>query len=471
VAFSLKRRLTAIVIGIFLASWLLSAVATTLAARVVVYREIDRVLASILLAAESVSHAMSGDLSPLRKVYVKDMVPVDYADGAANGTPDRPARVRLHQRLYEGGLGVPSVNIWLNDVQILVGDETPGFPAPRDDTRQGEATHVTIDGNVWRIMYRRSNFDRSWIAAGIQSKKAQIDGSQLLLQMLLPLTLVIPLTGLALYYGITQGLYPLRRLTLDIERRREQAALEPLPLQGVPLELAPVVNSLNHLLERLAETLENEKRFTANAAHELQTPLAAISTEVQLCHRLLTDPENRRMVDRIRVRVERASHSVRQMLILARLDPQHRLATEPLMLSELILEVASELGHIASERQLELDLAFDEAAPVNVNRETVLILLRNLLSNAFRYTPAAGTVRVSLVKGLLTVANNSAHIADTERLTHRFFRGSSDTGTGGGPGAGLGLSIVKRICELHGIALVLEYDEGDRRFTVSLDLS
>src|SRR6185369_7997832 len=104
---------------------------------------------------------------------------------------------------------------------------------------------------------------------------------------------------------------------------------------------------------RLADTLENEKRFTANAAHELQTPLAAISTEVQLCHRLLADSESKRMMERIRVRVERASHSVKQLLILARLDPHNSLPMQPQQLAELIREVASELGHIASERQLE----------------------------------------------------------------------------------------------------------------------
>jgi signal transduction histidine kinase len=471
VARSLKRRLTAIVIGIFVASWLLSALATSLVARVVVYREIDRILESILLAAESVSQSLSGDLRPLRRIYEKNMVPVQDTDRPTDKTPGRPALVRLQQNLYAGGLGVPSMNIWFADTQLLIGNDTPAFPPPHAGTREGAATQVNIDGNTWRIMYRRDTGNHTWIAAGIQSQQAQFDGTQLLLQMLRPLMVVIPLTGLALYYGIARGLFPLRRLAQDIERRQDMATLHPVHTGDAPLELVPVVDSLNHLLARLADTLENEKRFTANAAHELQTPLAAISAEVQLCHRLLTDPESRRMMERIRARVERASHSVRQLLILARLDPQDSLAMEPQLLSELIREVASELGHIASERQLELILDIDEQIPVHGNREALLILLRNLVSNAFRYTPPAGMVRIAVGAGTLTVENDSKPIADPNRLADRFFRGSGDTGDGAGPGAGLGLSIVKRVCELHGIILTLNYLDCEQRFIVSLALS
>lgn len=466
---SLKRRLTAIVISIFVASWLLSAVATWLAARVVVHREIDRVLESVLLLTESTADSLRGDLQPLRRIYEKDMVPVDAVTGrgAAQGK-EQVRLVRLRQNLYAGGLGIPSVNLWFSAMQLLVGADTPPFPFPTDSIREGQAVDVNIDGRDWRIIYRRSADRQIWMAAGIESKKAQLDGTQLLLRMLLPLALLIPLTVIALYYGIARGLVPLRHLAADIRHRRED--LTGLSVADAPRELVPVVESLNELLARLADTLENEKRFTANAAHELQTPLAAINAEVQLCQRLLADDTSQRMMERIRARVERATHSVRQLLTLARLDPCESLPTVPQALPDAIREVASELGHIASERSLELTLDIDTDCTVAADREALLILLRNILSNAFRYAPVAGVVKITIDARTLAVENDSPIVDDIERLTDRFYRGV-DNDDGIGPGAGLGLSIVKRICELHDFALALSYDERRERFVATLHLS
>lgn len=466
-AHSLKRRLTAIVISIFIASWLLSAIATSLAARVVVHREIDRVLESVLLLAESTAGSLNGDLQPLRKVYEKNMVPVEVAASTASQKKDKKQLVRLHQNLYAGGLGVPSVNIWFSSLQLLVGQNTPPFPYPGDTVREGQAINAKIDGKDWRIIYRRSNDQQIWMAAGIESQKAQLDGTQLLLRMLLPLAILIPLTALALYYGIARGLLPLRRLATDIKQLQDTVSPAAVSSADAPLELVPVVESLNALLARLADTLENEKRFTANAAHELQTPLAAINAEVQLCQRLLKDDASQGMMERIRVRVERAAHSVRQLLILARLDPQEALPATMQPMPDMILEVASELGHIASERRLELVLDIDTECCVPVDREALLILLRNIISNAFRYTPACGTVSIKIDAATVTVENDSPLIDDPARLTDRFYRGV-DTDDGIGPGAGLGLSIVKRICELHGIALALSYDDNRHRFITTL---
>lgn len=466
-AHSLKRRLTAIVIGIFIASWLLSAIATSLAARVVVHREIDRVLESVLLLAESTASSLSGDLQPLRRIYEKNMVPVAAAAPAGQQQTGRTQLVRLHQNLYAGGLGIPSVNIWFSSMQLLVGENTPPFPRPGDKVREGQAVNAEIDGRAWRIIYRRSADRQIWLAAGIESRKAQLDGTQLLLRMLLPLTLLIPLTALALYYGIHRGLVPLRRLAKDIKQRQDTASLAAVSAIDAPLELAPVVESLNALLDRLADTLENEKRFTANAAHELQTPLAAVSAEVQLCQRLLQDDASLDMMERIRARVERAAHSVRQLLILARLDPQESLPTALQPLADMIREVASELGHIASDRRLELTLDVDPECRVAAEREALLILLRNIVSNALRYTPPSGSVVITVRDGALTVDNDSPPLDDLARLTDRFYRGA-DTDDGIGPGAGLGLSIVKRICELHDIALTLRHDADRRRFIAAL---
>jgi signal transduction histidine kinase len=464
---SLRRRLTLSVVAIFIASWVVAAIVTTLAARVVLLAEIDRTLDGILRVAESVGRPLvAGELKSLSQRFTDNMVPVVPGRGPREGTPDDPAQVRLREGMI-AGLGVPSLNVWVGGIQILVGERTPAF-APWRDVVPGQAATQEIDGEAWRVMYRHDATAGVWYAAGLARRQAQFDGAQLLLRMLLPLALIIPLTVLALYFGIARGLRPLRALAALIEGRRRRQSFEPVAAGGVPEELGVVVEALNHLLARVASMLENEQRFTANAAHELQTPLAAITAEVQLCQRQLQDARGREMLDRIFARVQRASHSVRQLLLLARLDPQDALATEPLPVLALLQDVLSELGHLAAERRLQLEIEVPETLRLPANREAFLILLRNLVSNAFRYAGDGGVVRVEgSARGLL-IENDASPVAEPARLVDRFYRGAGADRPGQAPGAGLGLSIVKRICELQGLALELEYRADVARFRVSV---
>ncbi len=463
---SLRRRLTVTVIAIFIVSWLLVAGATTLAARVVLLKELDRVLEGILLVAESVGRPfMSGELQALQSRFSANMVTVDPRRSISDGTPDNPVQVRLREQVLTSPFGTPSLNVWVGGIQLLVGEQTPPFAAYAH-MPAGEPVVQRVAGEEWRVMYRHDPTNRIWYAVGIATGRASFDARQLLLRMLLPLALIIPLTVLALYLGIARGLGPLRLLAGELEQRRQRRSLEPLAGAEIPDELRPVIAALNELLSRLGATLENEQRFTANAAHELQTPLAAISTEVQLCRRLLEDSASQQMMVRIEARVERATHSVRQLLILARLDPQDAVETEILDLHALSQHVLSELGHIAAERDLRLDFSVPPEATISANREALLILLRNLVGNAFRYTPPGGAVSLAATPDSLQVTNDSAYIERPEQLAYRFARGpqASDEPAG----TGLGLSIVKRICELHGFSLKLSFDSGRGRFVVAV---
>ncbi len=461
---SLRRRLTATVIAIFVISWLLVAGATTVAARVVLLNELDRVLEGILLVAESVGRPfMSGELQALQSRFSENMIAVDPGRQIDSGTPDDPVQVRLREQMLTSPFGTPSLNVWVGGIQLLVGDHTPAFSG-HAEMPVGEPVIQLIDGEEWRVMYRRDEENRIHYAVGIATGRARFDARQLLLRLLLPLALIIPLTVLALYLGIARGLGPLRSLAGALARRRQADSLEALSTARIPEELQPVVAALHELLGRLAATLENEQRFTANAAHELQTPLAAISTEVQLCRRLLGEGEGRDMMARIEERVQRASHSVRQLLVLARLDPQGAIDTAPLDLHALTQEVLSELGHIAAERELVLDFAVPPGHPIRANREALLILLRNLIGNALRYTPRGGGVRIDADARGLRISNDSAPVDDPASLAERFARGPH--GEDAPAGTGLGLSIVRRVCELHQFRLHLNWDPEQRRFVV-----
>lgn len=463
---SLKRSLTLRSIGIMLASWLALAIMATVAVQTFLLREVDRVLDTVLLTAESVGGSFTGEMTPLQRIFDERMVPVE------SGFPSRSGE-RLVMRIRDAGEPrrqvVPSMNIWMGGALLLVGDETPVFDEPVTGTPERKAVNQLIEGDVWRVMYHYDGRADGWYAVGVRRQRALFDGAGLLLQMLLPLVVVIPLTVLALYYGVNRGLRPLQRLVFEIDRRRRNASLEPLDKGDAPLETRPVVEAMNHWLARLSDTLENEKRFTANAAHELQTPLAAISTEVQLCRRILDDPESLRMLDRIRARVERASHSVRQLLQLARLDPQTAIALETVDLQALLDEVLQEVAGTGLERGVSVRVRIPAGTALRANREAMYILLRNLVANALQYADADSVAELCFDEHVLSIRNDAPAVDDTDRLFDRFHRGH--TSGDAAFGSGLGLSIARKISELHGFLLSVEYRRPERRFVVLLDTS
>jgi signal transduction histidine kinase len=291
-------------------------------------------------------------------------------------------------------------------------------------------------------------------------------GGSTLLRAITPLLVIMPVSIVILLWGVGRGLRPLDELAARIEDRRP-AALDPIDPAGVPREILPVVTSLNGLLDRLQRALVSEQRFTSNAAHELQTPLAAIKAEVQRCQRKASGNDDRIMLERIDARVSRAVDTTAQLLILARLDPETEFKVGPVVLSDLVVDLVAEEGDLVSERRLEIRVEEDPDAVVHGHAEWLKILVRNLLSNAFKFTPEHGGVVISIERRgpgqvAFSVINDCHPIGDEELLllTDRFFTLPGQEGAG----VGLGLSIVKRIAELHGATLQLREDRGRRQF-------
>ena len=231
-----------------------------------------------------------------------------------------------------------------------------------------------------------------------------------------------------------------------------------------------MVDSLNDLLQRLDYALESEQRFTANAAHELMTPLAAIKTEVQLCQRRLRGTDSADMLERIAARVDRASHTVEQLLTLARVDPDTPLPQETVALGRLLSDAVADSAHVALERSVEVLLDDPEALEIQGSQESLAILLRNLLINAFRYAAPGSTVTVALERregvAILEICNDCEPLSEAEfrRLEERFYRLPGSDGLG----AGLGLSIVRRIADQHGARFVASPREDGRGFCAKL---
>lgn len=266
-----------------------------------------------------------------------------------------------------------------------------------------------------------------------------------------PLAAALPALALAIWLGVGAGLRPLGDLRRELARRgaRDLARLD---TARTPVEIEPLVTELNRLFGRIDEALERERRLTADAAHELRTPLAALSTQAQVARRAASDAARNEALDAIVAGAERAARLIEQMLTLARLESgQGEGAMQRSDLRELARAALAEAAPFALTKRI--DVALEDSAPVEVAGYPGLlqILLRNLVDNAVRYTNAGGRVRVT-VSGdsrvaRLEVSDSGPGVAPQElaRLGERFHR----LAAAGETGSGLGLSIVLRIAELH----------------------
>ena len=267
----------------------------------------------------------------------------------------------------------------------------------------------------------------------------------------LPLLLVAPFMAAAAWWLTALALRPLRRVAADVQRRDEQS-LAPLPTAGLPDEVAPLVAALNALLQRLGQSLDTQRAFVADAAHELRSPLTALKLQVQLLRRAGSEAERSAAAEALAAGIERAARLVEQLLALARSEPGATAAApQRLDLSELVREVVAAAVPLAQARGTHFELLAEAPVFVRGDRAALSALVRNLADNAVRYAPpgARVEVRVSQADGMATlqVDDSGPGIppAERERVFDRFYRrGQVDE-----PGTGLGLAIVRAVAQRH----------------------
>jgi two-component system OmpR family sensor kinase/two-component system sensor histidine kinase QseC len=270
-----------------------------------------------------------------------------------------------------------------------------------------------------------------------------------------PLLVLAPFMAAAAWWLTVLALRPLRRVAAGV-RERDAQSLEPLPAAGLPDEVAPLVGALNALLQRLSRSLDAQRAFVADAAHELRSPLTALKLQLQLLRRAGDRPSREAAVETLAEGIERASRLVEQLLTLARSEPGATSA-ETLDLSELVREALADVVPLAMARGTQLELHADQAVPVHGERSALGALVRNLADNAVRYSPRGARVelRVERAEGtaLLQVDDSGPGIPpdERERVFDRFYRRSATPEQG----SGLGLAIVRSIADRHGAALAL----------------
>jgi two-component system OmpR family sensor kinase len=280
---------------------------------------------------------------------------------------------------------------------------------------------------------------------------------QLSLRMVLPELLFIPLVALLVAWVLKRALAPLEATSLRV-RERDAARLDPLPTSGAPQELLPLVEQINALLARLAVALEAQRRFVADAAHELRSPVAALALQIQLVERAQGDAARATALAELKLGIARSGRLVHQLLDLARLEPGVPAEVQaPLDLAALVREVTGSFAARADAQGIDLGVDAPPAARVTGAVSELRSLVANLVDNALRYAPRGSAVTLSLreagdhVELVVEDAGPGIRDADRERVLQRFQRLAGDPT----PGSGLGLPIAKAIVERHRGALWL----------------
>ena len=282
---------------------------------------------------------------------------------------------------------------------------------------------------------------------------------QLALRAVLPVALLAPVLMLIVWWVVGRAIGPIERVRRQVAARRPDD-LAPLPTAGLPAEVRPLVGEMNGLLTRLSDAWDALTHFTADAAHELRSPLAALRLQAQSLQRAPDDATRAIATERLLAGIDRATRLVEQLLALARQEGAGEGAElVSLDLTALARNALADAEPEAARHAIALTLDAPTAHVVlRADEAALAVLLRNLLGNALRHTPPGGQVRVGVREEAsvidLTVEDSGPGIAPDERarVLDRFYRVPGTPGHG----SGLGLAIVRAIAERHGAALTLD---------------
>jgi two-component system, OmpR family, sensor histidine kinase QseC len=336
-------------------------------------------------------------------------------------------------------------------VRLLHSPNAPSFSL--DEIKDG-FSNAMINKQQWRIFstHHEPSGERLILAERYDTRNEL--GRRIAQDDLYIMLLTFPLSGFLIWIIIGRGLGSLDRVAKEVAHRAP-SHLEPVNLHTVPEEIKPVIDELNKLFCRLQEGFEREKRFAADAAHELRTPLAAIKTQAQVALNTDVLEEKNNALQKLIQSVNRTTHIVQQLLTMSRLPPDDTLNKtdfETVNLVHITRDILTMMAPAAIEKQIELEFQPDKNTPGFQGNSTALcIVVRNLVDNAIRYTREHGHVMVRVYaehkQAVLEVSDNGPGIPEElkTRVFERFFRVLGNQTTG----SGLGLAIVKQICALH----------------------
>ena len=341
--------------------------------------------------------------------------------------------------------------LWHEDQLLARSANAPQEPLTQ--RRKRGFADSQVDGKAWRVFVTQGRERDVRIVVGeLQSVRREIVLASLT-SILKPMAWALPLLALGIWWAVRGSARPLGRLGNAVATRQPQS-LAPLSTEGVPPEVLPLVTALNELFQRMARLLATEQQFTADAAHELRTPIAGIRMQAQVAQGATDAQERAQALEATVQGCDRATRLVEQLLQLARLDAEATPDRSSTPLADVARQVAADLQATAERRHQRIVLREPIAPGVHIPLPEPLarVLLRNLLDNALRYSPEGAEVQLQMDDqgdghGQLGVEDSGPGLTPEEqaRLGERFFR---VLGTGQS-GSGLGWSIIQRIARLH----------------------
>ena len=342
----------------------------------------------------------------------------------------------------------PKGNLYFETALPTLPDDLP------KSFREGLSLAVTAEG-LWRVFTHVTEEGIVQVGQPIATRDEL--ARDLLLRVVIPMLLLIPLLAAFIAWALRRGLVPLEETSRRV-RERDAQRLDPLPTDDVPQELLPLITQINALLHRLDLSLDSERRFLADAAHELRSPVAALALQVQLARTANSEEARDAALRELESGINRARRLVQQLLAFARLEPGVR--AEPFAridLAQLARDIVGEASARAEELGVDLGAEAQDGANVTGSEADLRSLIENLVDNALRYSPRDSRVTVCVQRrgptvALLVVdAGPGIPPAERERVFERFHRIAGDTT----PGSGLGLAIVRAIVERHHASIEL----------------
>jgi len=441
---SLKLRLTLLFLVLSLGAW----------------------LAASVVAWQQTTHKLDKLFDTQQMLFAKRLMTMDLDElNAPVRMSDVPKKAK-HGHLDDDALAFA---IYASDGKMLLNDGENGRDIPYHYRRDGFTDgRLKDDNDAWRFLWLTAPNGKYRIVVGQEWEYRQEMALDIVTSQLTPWLVALPLMLLLLIVLLARELRPLKNLTLTL-RRRSPDATDRLATDGLPTEVRPLLDALNHLFARTQEMMTRERRFTSDAAHELRSPLTALKVQTEVAQLSLDDPEAQaKALNQLHAGIDRASRLVDQLLTLSRLDSLENLDdVQTIAMADLLQSSVMDSYHSALQAGIELRLNIHAPQVARAGQPLLLsLLVRNLLDNAVRYSPRGSVVDVTLDAQSFTVRDNGPGISPDAlaRIGERFYRPPGQEQTG----SGLGLSIVKRIATLHGMRVTLaNAREGGFEVTVS----
>jgi len=345
--------------------------------------------------------------------------------------------------------------IWSKEnILIIRSASAPNIPLSAVSLKEQEHGYFNenINNKQWRVFSIKTEDNKYLMQVGEKFEIRNELTEDISKQLIRSSAVSIPILIIFIWVAISRSLLPLSRIATEVTKRNKEN-FNPLDIDNTPIEIAPLTESINDLLQRLKIAFEKEQQFTDEAAHELRTPLAALKTQAQVALSANNESEKKHALNKIIEGVDRASHLVNQMLVIARLEKFTK-KNERINLHSFALGIIEQYKLQLDEKYLRVIVDGDVEVTVAGEIDGLTILLNNLLDNAIKYSHENSQITISIHNNnytSMTIENSSQAITsdELERVFDRFYR---VPGTGV-TGCGLGLAISKQVSDMMGIKL------------------